>query len=90
MHIIGKAPKRRSVAAKRLEDSRYRHRVVRDKTKYTRKGRSSSMRQSRTLLSPSHTVIGLQSSLKQRNFAHCLGGHHDDHSFRRPHHGHRH
>lgn len=38
-------PRRRSVHAHALADRRYRKKVVRDKTKYSRKGRHSSTRQ---------------------------------------------
>lgn len=42
--INGPAPKRRSEAARSLADNKYRLRVVRDRKKYTRKGRASSTR----------------------------------------------
>ena len=44
MQLVSKVPKRRSDAARALADRRYHHRIVRDKKKYSRKGRASSMR----------------------------------------------
>ncbi len=44
MQIVAQAPKPRSDAARALADPRYKNRVVRDKKKYSRKGRNSSMR----------------------------------------------
>ncbi len=40
--VTGPAPKRRSASARSLADNRYRLRTVRDRKKYTRKGRASS------------------------------------------------
>lgn len=45
MKSIIKAPRPRSGAAKALADARYRKRVVRNKKKYSRKGRKPSTRQ---------------------------------------------
>lgn len=42
--IVIQLPKPRSEAARMLADGRYRNRIVRDKKKYTRKGRNSSTR----------------------------------------------
>ena len=42
MQIIVQVPKPRSDAARALGDSRYHHRVVRDKKKYSRKGKQAS------------------------------------------------
>lgn len=44
MKIVVTIPKPRSEAARALADARYHHRVVRDKKKYSRKGRPSSTR----------------------------------------------
>lgn len=44
MQIVIKLPKPRSDAARALADNRYRPRIVRDRTKYARKGRTSSSR----------------------------------------------
>lgn len=55
MKIVIPLPKPRSEAARMLADDRYRHRVVRNKKHYSRKGRNSSKKfcdeSSRTLLS---------------------------------------
>lgn len=42
--ITGLPPKRRSETAHALADNRYRLRIVRDRKKYTRKGRAASTR----------------------------------------------
>ena len=42
--INGPAPKRRCETARSLADSKYRVRIVRDRKKYTRKGRVTSTR----------------------------------------------
>ena len=84
MQIIVQVPKPRSDAARALADNRYHHRVVRDKKKYSRKGRNSSKQfgneSSRALLSSRAyrelTELVLQ-QIHQRNSALCLGGHHD-------------
>lgn len=44
MIITVKVPKSRSEPARMLANSRYRNRIVRDKKKYSRKGRISSTR----------------------------------------------
>ena len=44
MIVIVKVPKPRSDAARALADRRYHRRIVQDKKKYSRKGRSSSTR----------------------------------------------
>ena len=49
VHSAAKSP---NLAAKALADPRFHKRVVRDKTKYSRKGRDSSTRHSRTLFNP--------------------------------------
>lgn len=55
MRIIVQVPKPRSEAARMLADNRYRHRVVRNKKRYSRKGRHASKKfdnePSRTLFS---------------------------------------
>lgn len=42
MHILVQLPKPRSDAARALADARYKNRIVRDKKKYSRKGKSAS------------------------------------------------
>ena len=44
MQIVVKVPKPRHEAARMLADRRYANRIVRDKKKYSRKGRNSSTR----------------------------------------------
>lgn len=44
MKLAMQAPKPRSDAARILADRRYQNRIVRDKKKFSRKGRNSSMR----------------------------------------------
>jgi len=46
------APKRRSEVALALADARYGKRVVRDKSKYSRKGRASSTRTIEAFIRP--------------------------------------
>ena len=52
MQIVAQAPKPRSDAARALADPRYKNRVVRDKKKYSRKGRNSSMRKFEDSIQP--------------------------------------
>jgi len=52
MKLFARAPKPRSDAARALADPRYKNRVVRDKKKYSRKGRNSSMRKFEDSIQP--------------------------------------
>lgn len=52
MKLNLQAPKHRSDAARALADRRYQNRVVRDKTKYSRKGRESSVRKFEDSIKP--------------------------------------
>lgn len=58
MKLFAQAPKLRSDAARALADARYRNRVVRDKKKYSRKGRNSSMRKFEDSIQPVCLQIG--------------------------------
>jgi hypothetical protein len=56
MQIIVHLPKPRSDAARALADRRYTNRVVRDKKKYSRKGRTASTRKFEDSAQPAMTV----------------------------------
>ncbi len=82
MHIIVQLPKPRSDAARTLADRRYTNRIVRDKKKYSRKGKISSKK-----FEDSHKPITSGDWL--REFIHSSaimrfvqGGHHDHHHHR--------
>ncbi len=58
MQIVVQLPKRRSDAARVLADRRYQNRIVRDKKKYSRKGRDASTRKFEDSIELVTKVIG--------------------------------